>query len=154
MKKNMYLIATLILFFLCGCGTKTSSTSTYLSSNEYTSVSKNENTSVSENEIDYKSDLVYYGVPAIWREKGDIIVIDLTVFDEFERIAKVCIRNCRDDYEVYLPISREIKYSVEKDGSYYVYAVLNNGTVINLFDNTGVEGSYTNGTGNAGFIEL
>ena len=142
----MYLIVTLALLFLCGCGAKTSYTSTFLSNNEHTSVS--------EDEINYKSDLVYYGEPAIWREKGDIMVIDLTNYNDFEHIVKVCVRNCRSDYEVDLPISTEIKYSVEKDGSYYVYAVLDNSIIVDLSDNTGVEHCYTNGAGDTGIIGL
>ena len=144
MKKRIYSIISLALL-LCGCGAKASAA--YLSGNENSGVSEGQ-------DADNMGDLVYYGEPAVFRNEGDIIVIDLNAFDGFEHIAGVYVRNCSNDHEDSLPISREIRHTVEEDGSYYVDAILDSGEIVDLRDYICVEHSYTNGTGDTGIIDL
>lgn len=157
MKKTDLIVVLISAGCLAACGknipVQPVSSNTYLSGCDQTDVSENESNNKQDAE-NAMSDLVYYGEPARSWNKGDCVIITLSAFDNFEHIDRVCIRNCRYDHEIDLPISQEIRYSIEENGSYYVYAISDDGAFMDLSDYIGIEHSYANGTGDTGIIGL
>ena len=117
MKKRDLILMILSVGCLSACGKNITvqpvSSNTYLSGSDQTDVSEIESNNKQDAE-NAMSDLVYYGEPARSWNKGDCVIITLSAFNNFDHIDRVCIRNCRFDHEVDLPISHEIRYSIDK----------------------------------------
>ena len=87
--------------------------------------------------------LLYYGKSALHVDKGNNIIIQLATLDDYDSVKSVCVYNCQAKKEILLPVSGEVKYTAEDSGSYYIYAIMNDGKSLDLIDICGIEHSHT-----------
>ena len=87
--------------------------------------------------------LLYYGKSALHVDKGNNIIIQLATLDDYDSVKSVCAYNCQAKKEILLPVSGEVKYTAEDSGSYYIYAIMNDGKSLDLIDICGIEHSHT-----------
>ena len=87
--------------------------------------------------------LLYYGKSALHVDKGNNIIIQLATLDDYDSVKSVCVYNCQAKKEILLPVSGEVKYTAEDSGSYYIYAIMNDGKSLDLIEICGIEHAHT-----------